>query len=80
MPVAVEGVDLPLWGMEVDVERARAEIRVLPSIYILDLLHAQCLTVATPSASPTSHGWVLGPVRSSQCCEVRQGTPTPLEL
>ena len=27
-PVAVEGVDLPLWGMEVDVERARADIRV----------------------------------------------------
>jgi hypothetical protein len=24
----VEGVDLPLWGMEVDVERARADIRV----------------------------------------------------
>jgi hypothetical protein len=27
-PVAVEGIDLPLWGMEVDVERARADIRV----------------------------------------------------
>lgn len=26
--MAVEGTDLPLWGMEVDVERARAEIKV----------------------------------------------------
>ena len=30
-PVAVEGTDLPLWGMEVDVERARADIRVRPA-------------------------------------------------
>jgi hypothetical protein len=30
-PVAVEGTDLPLWGMEVDVERARADIRVWPA-------------------------------------------------
>ncbi len=29
-PVAVEGTDLPLWGMEVDVERARGEIKVRP--------------------------------------------------
>jgi arsenite-transporting ATPase len=28
-PVAVEGIDLPLWGMEVDVERARADIRAV---------------------------------------------------
>ena len=26
-PVAVEGTELPLWGMEIDVERARAELR-----------------------------------------------------
>ena len=28
-PVAVEGTELPLWGMEIDVERARAELREL---------------------------------------------------
>ncbi len=25
--MAVEGTELPLWGMEIDVERARAELR-----------------------------------------------------
>ena len=34
-PVAVEGVNLPLWGMEVDVERARADIRVWPAATLL---------------------------------------------
>ena len=28
-PVAVEGTELPLWGMEIDVERAKAELREL---------------------------------------------------
>ena len=29
VPVAVEGTDLPVWGMEIDVERAKAELREL---------------------------------------------------
>ena len=28
-PVPVEGTDLPLWGMEVDVEQAKEELRSL---------------------------------------------------
>ena len=28
-PVAVEGTELPLWGMEIDVERAKAELKEL---------------------------------------------------
>ena len=75
MPVAVEGVDLPLWGMEVDVERARAEIRVSILCSFLTCVHAQRLTIATPSVPHASQGWVVGPVLSPPCCEVRWGTP-----